>query len=95
MRKGLFVAGRLRGLVRYYRDPSASVFGKLVAFAALAYVVVPMDLIPDVPFIGWLDDIGVAGVAMAWLTHVAGRYRSLPEALPAPTSPPGWDRVNS
>jgi uncharacterized membrane protein YkvA (DUF1232 family) len=62
--------------VRYFRDPAASAFGKLFVLAAVAYVVWPMDLIPDVPLIGWLDDLGVAGVAMAFLSRVAGRYRA-------------------
>ena len=31
------------------RDPSASVLGKLVIVLAMIYVVVPIDLIPDVP----------------------------------------------
>jgi uncharacterized membrane protein YkvA (DUF1232 family) len=70
-----------RALSRYYRDPSASAFGKLVIFLAMIYVVVPVDLIPDVPLIGWLDDLGVMGLATAWLARVVARYR-LPDELP-------------
>ena len=55
-------------------------FGKVVIFLALAYVVIPMDLIPDVPVIGWLDDLGVMGVATFWLARVVARYRT-PEGL--------------
>ena len=72
--------GWFRALVRYYRDPSASVLGKLVIFAALIYAVVPVDLIPDVPVVGWLDDLGVMGLASAWLARVVARYR-LPEGV--------------
>ena len=68
--------GYLRALGRYYRDPSASVLGKLVVFAAAVYAVVPVDLIPDVPVVGWLDDLGVMGLATWWLLRVAKRYRS-------------------
>ena len=78
--------GWLRALVRYYRDPSASILGKLIIFAALVYAVVPVDLIPDVPVIGWLDDLGVMGLASAWLARVVARYR-VPEALPGPVRP--------
>lgn len=67
--------GHLRALARYYRDPSASILGKLVIFLALVYVVVPVDLIPDVPLVGWLDDLGVMGLATAWLARVVARYR--------------------
>ncbi len=72
--------GWFRALVRYYRDPSASVLGKLVIFAAMIYAIVPIDLIPDVPVVGWLDDLGVMGLASAWLARVVSRYR-LPEGV--------------
>lgn len=80
--------GRLRALGRYYKDPNASILGKAVAFVALAYVIFPADLIPDVPVVGWLDDIGVMGLATAWLAKVVGRYRDTPElaAAPAPAA---------
>jgi uncharacterized membrane protein YkvA (DUF1232 family) len=69
-------------LLRYYRDPSASIFGKLIVFGAIAYAVMPLDLIPDVPIIGWLDDLGIMSLAMAWLTHVARRYQFAQSTAP-------------
>ncbi len=78
--------GYARALVRYYRDPTASVFGKLVVFAAVAYAIIPIDLIPDVPIVGWLDDIGVMTLAMAWLTRVAHRYQVAEPPAPPLTS---------
>ncbi len=66
---------RLRALGRYYRDSSASVFGKLVAFVAVIYAIVPFDLIPDVPIVGWIDDVGVMGMATAWSLRAVARYR--------------------
>jgi uncharacterized membrane protein YkvA (DUF1232 family) len=62
---------------RYLRDREASIFGKLLAVFAVAYVVMPVDLIPDVPFIGWLDDIGVVSLVGWWLTRRIAQYRSL------------------
>jgi uncharacterized membrane protein YkvA (DUF1232 family) len=70
--------GRARALVRYFRDPAASVLGKLFVLFAVAYVIWPADLIPDVPLVGWLDDLGVASMAAAWLGRVLGRYRDEP-----------------
>lgn len=67
--------GRLRALVRFFKDREASLLGKLFVLAAIFYVVWPADLIPDVPIIGWLDDIGVMGLATAYLTRVIARYR--------------------
>ena len=71
---------------RYMRDREASIFGKLLAAFAVAYVVMPFDLIPDVPFVGWLDDVGVVALVGAWLTRRIAEYREpLP---PAPSRRP-------
>jgi uncharacterized membrane protein YkvA (DUF1232 family) len=74
--------GFARALLRYYRDPSASIFGKLIVFGAIAYAIMPVDLIPDVPIVGWLDDLGVMTLAMAWLTRVARRYQFVESVAP-------------
>jgi uncharacterized membrane protein YkvA (DUF1232 family) len=82
--------GHLRALGRFFRDPQASLAGKIFVLLAVVYVVSPLDLIPDViPVIGWLDDIGVIGVALAYLSRVLDRYR-LPviEVAPAPLPEP-------
>lgn len=68
--------GWFRALARYYRDPSAPLAGKLVLFLAVLYAVVPVDMIPDVPVVGWLDDLGVMGLATAYLARVVARYRA-------------------
>ena len=67
---------------RYMRDRDASIFGKLLAVFAVAYVVMPVDLVPDVvPLLGWLDDIGVVALVGAWLTRRIAEYRApLPPA---------------
>jgi uncharacterized membrane protein YkvA (DUF1232 family) len=79
-RHSLKKIGRARAFVRYFRDPEASVLGKLFVLAAVAYVIWPVDLIPDVvPVVGWLDDLGAASLAMAWVWRVVGRYREAPE----------------
>jgi uncharacterized membrane protein YkvA (DUF1232 family) len=78
--------GRLRALVRFFKDGNASILGKLFVLAAAFYVVWPADLIPDVPVIGWLDDIGVMGLATAYLTRVIAKYR-VQNAHGTPTEP--------
>ena len=86
MKTTLAKIGRARALVRYFRDPAASIFGKLFVLAAVLYVVSPVDLIPDVvPIVGWLDDIGVMGLAVAWMWKVVDAYRLRPptKALPS------------
>jgi len=76
MTKSLAKIGRARALVRYFRDREASLLGKLFVLAALVYVVSPADFIPDaIPIVGWLDDVGVMSLAVAWMWRVVGRYR--------------------
>lgn len=76
--KTLATVGRARALVRYFRDREASILGKVFVLAAVVYVISPIDMIPDVPIVGWLDDIGVMSLAVAWMWKVVGRYRSEP-----------------
>ncbi len=71
--------GRARALLRYFRDPTASLFGKLFVFAAVVYVISPVDLIPDVPIVGWLDDIGVMSLAVAFMWKMVNKYRESPQ----------------
>ncbi|WP_394822561.1 YkvA family protein [Pendulispora albinea] len=78
--------GYLAAIYRFFRDPNASIVGKLFVFLTVAYVVWPIDAIPDVaPILGWLDDLGIATLALAYLGRVAARYRhALPQAPGAP-----------
>jgi uncharacterized membrane protein YkvA (DUF1232 family) len=81
MTKAVARIGRARALVRYFRDREASLLGKLFVLAALVYVVSPVDLIPDaIPFVGWLDDVGVMSLAVAWMWRIVARYREAPAA---------------
>lgn len=67
---------RLRMLPRYLRDRRVSGIKKtLIALIAL-YIVSPLDLVPEIvlPFIGWLDDLGLLGAASLWLYRELGEY---------------------
>lgn len=64
-------------VVRLLRDVAAddrvSRRVKTVAGAAAAYIVSPLDPIPDViPVVGWLDDALVIGLALRYLLRHAG-----------------------
>ena len=72
------------GLVRtgwqFLKDPKASLLTKLLFVGALVYVVVPLDVIPDVaPIVGWLDDLGFFGLSTALLVRALHRYRKAAE----------------
>ncbi len=73
--------GRLVGTVpdllrlsyRLLRDPRVPVRRRMVAAAALGYVVLPVDIIPDaIPGLGQVDDLVVVSVALRLLMDGAG-----------------------
>lgn len=54
---------------------------KALLALAVAYLLWPIDLMPDfIPVVGWFDDLGLGTVALWYLSHVAKNY--LPEATP-------------
>jgi len=68
--------GDVGPLWRFFKDADASLWGKAFVVAAMAYVIMPADAIPDfAPVLGWLDDLGVMVLAFAYLSRVVGQYR--------------------
>ncbi len=58
----------LIAVFRYMADPEVRWLNKGLLLAALAYLIIPTDAIPDmVPFIGWLDDLGVILLVFRYL----------------------------
>lgn len=69
--KFVLAAGRL--LYAVMRDPRVPVRGKVVAGAAAAYAMSPIDVVPDfVPSSGYVDDVFVIVGALRYLTDLAG-----------------------
>ncbi len=63
----------LRLAYRLLRDPRVPVRRRMVAAAALGYVVLPVDIIPDaIPGLGQVDDLVVVSVALRLLMDGAG-----------------------
>ena len=55
-------------------DPRVALVDKLLVFGAIAYIVTPIDLIPDfIPFIGEVDDVYLLVIALQRLLSNAGR----------------------
>ena len=49
---------------------------KLVIAGTLAYVVLPIDVIPDfIPVVGWLDDAFVLGLATTTLSEEIAKFK--------------------
>jgi uncharacterized membrane protein YkvA (DUF1232 family) len=54
--------------LNFFRDPSVSLWKRLAGVAAVAYILLPIDAVPDVlPIVGWLDDLGVLSAAAMYL----------------------------
>lgn len=74
-RISLPLMARLRRLPAYLFDPGVSIFRKLMIVLGVAYVVMPLDALPDIiPVLGWLDDIGVIGIVLGVLFKDLDNY---------------------
>jgi uncharacterized membrane protein YkvA (DUF1232 family) len=61
-----------RTLAAYYcaRDPQTPLYARGAVFFALAYFIMPFDLIPDfIPFVAHIDDAAVMLVALRMVSH--------------------------
>lgn len=78
--------GYLKAYFRLLKDPGAGFFSKLVVtlsvLGSVAYALSPIDFIPDVPVIGWLDDIGILAVAGFLASFILRKYKRAEEAAP-------------
>jgi uncharacterized membrane protein YkvA (DUF1232 family) len=64
----------LRLLAGLLTDPRVSALDKLLVGAAIAYIVTPIDFLPDfVPFLGQVDDVYLLVLALQRLMRNAGR----------------------
>ena len=52
------------------RDPRSPLSSKLLIGAAVLYVLMPFDLIPDIPLLGWLDDGLIAYLLLQFATRL-------------------------
>ena len=52
-------------VLAYIRDPTVALWRKATGLVAALYIIWPLDFIPDVPVVGWLDDAGVFSI-WAW-----------------------------
>ncbi len=58
---------RLRRILTLLTDPRVPKLPRLAVIFALIYAIIPTDLIPDVPIVGWLDDLTVLWLGLRWL----------------------------
>ena len=78
---------KFQALRSYFRDRQVSLARKSLVFWALAYGVMPFDLVNDfIPIVGWLDDVGVLGAVAAFVWRDVRKHSAV--AALAPESPP-------
>lgn len=64
-----------KNIVAFFRDPKADWKPKVAVGLGLLYLVWPVDLFPDfLPFIGWLDDIGIDVLVVWYLLYEINKY---------------------
>ena len=68
--EGLEIVARGRQMWDYLHSGRVSGFEKFILGAALLYIVTPTDLLPDwLPVAGWMDDLGMAALVLAFITQ--------------------------
>jgi uncharacterized membrane protein YkvA (DUF1232 family) len=81
-----FIPDCLVLLRRLLRDPRVTRRRKIVILALMAYLVIPVDLVPDfIPVAGQLDDVIVAALALRYALR-AGGIDLLRQHWPGPQS---------
>jgi uncharacterized membrane protein YkvA (DUF1232 family) len=62
-------AQKIQRVLALMRDPRVGKLPRFAMIAALAYLISPVDLVPDfvVPIVGWLDDATLIWMAVRWL----------------------------
>ncbi|GMU62566.1 MAG: hypothetical protein AMXMBFR34_43290 [Myxococcaceae bacterium] len=74
---------KLAQVRHYLGNPQVPRWRKLLGLLAVAYVVLPVDAVPDVvPIFGWLDDVGVVAAVATFLVRDIKRRGAPPERPP-------------
>lgn len=78
---------RLQRVLALLRDPRVSKLPRFAVLAAGAYLLWPVDLLPELalPIVGWLDDATLIWMALRWLSK-AGNEADAKSELDIPTA---------
>lgn len=73
----------------FLRDPQVPKRQKAIVLAALTYVLLPFDLLPDVlPFVGMVDDLAAMTIALAIVEQHQEPSRQEDDESPTSEAPP-------
>ena len=78
---------RVQRLLAFLRDPRVAKLPRFAVLAAAAYLLWPVDLLPELalPIVGWLDDATLIWMALRWLSK-AGEEAEKTGQLDIPTA---------
>jgi uncharacterized membrane protein YkvA (DUF1232 family) len=79
---------RVQRLLAFLRDPRVAKLPRFAVLAAAAYLLWPVDLLPELalPIVGWLDDATLIWMALRWLTKAGDDAEQKAGALDVPTA---------
>jgi uncharacterized membrane protein YkvA (DUF1232 family) len=79
---------RVQRLLAFLRDPRVAKLPRFAVLAAAAYLLWPVDLLPELalPIVGWLDDATLIWMALRWLTKAGEEAEQKAGALDIPTA---------
>lgn len=82
------LAMRLQRLLMFLRDPRVAKLPRFAVLAAAAYLLWPVDLLPElaIPIVGWLDDATLVWMALRWLTKAGEDVEKTAGPLDIPTA---------
>ncbi len=72
----LFLTSR-RSAVRAFalaRDPRVPLRLKVLAVAALLFILSPLNILGDIPLLGIVDDVALIALLLSWFVRVASPY---------------------
>ena len=69
---------------KFLRSKQISKTKKFFFILALVYIFVPLDIIPDtIPVVGWLDDLGIAYLALTYVFKQMDKQEKLEQEAKA------------
>ena len=69
---------KLAMVKNFLKDSSVARWRKALLLGAIAYAVMPFDLIPDtIPVLGWLDDVGLLAIAVGAVWRDVKRHHAV------------------
>lgn len=79
---------RVQRLLSFLRDPRVAKLPRFAVLAAAAYLLWPVDLLPEIalPIVGWLDDATLIWMALRWLSKAGEEAEQKVAVLDIPTA---------